>query len=73
MVDSIIEGSNDIVPISRDDALRAGPLLVELRKAHKDASFVDAVLLSMARNRDATLVSCDEALQGQKGVLCVTP
>ena len=69
-IDAIIEASNDVVAISRDDAVQAGPLRAELRKTSKNASMVDAVLLSMARNRDATLISCDSAFKGQSDVHC---
>jgi predicted nucleic acid-binding protein len=70
MVDDIIHASNDVVAVSRDDAIRAGPLQTELRKSHKDASLMDAVVLSIARNRGAKVVSCDIALKGQADVVC---
>lgn len=70
VVDDIIAASDDVVPIRREDAIRAGPLRAELRKTEKDASLADALLLSIARNRDATLVSCDPAFKGQRDVVC---
>lgn len=70
VLDDIVASSSEIVPISRDDAVRAGPLRRELRKVAEDASLADALLLSIARNRNATLVSCDPAFQGQPDVVC---
>lgn len=71
LLDDIIGTSDEVVPIGKDDALRAGALRVELRKRDAGASFADAVLLSIARNREATLVSCDAAFEGQPDVVCV--
>lgn len=70
VVGDIIGASSEVVPIARDDAILAGPLRSELRKTAAHASLADAVLLSVARNRKATLVSCDEAFEGQQDVVC---
>lgn len=71
VVDDIIAASDEVVPITRDDAIRAGPLRAELRKAAKDASLADSLLLAIARNRNADLISCDPAFKGQPDVTCV--
>ncbi len=71
VVDDIIAASDEVVPITRDDAVRAGPLRSELRKAAKDASLADSLLLAIARNRNAVLLSCDPAFAGQPDVICV--
>lgn len=72
VVDDIIAASDEVVPITRDDAIRAGPLRAELRKVAKDASLADSLLLAIARNRHAALISCDPAFEGQPDVICVT-
>jgi predicted nucleic acid-binding protein len=71
-VDTIIDSSSAVVAIDRDDAVLAGPLRAELRRTAKDASLADAILLAMARNRGATLVSCDAAFQGLTEVRCIS-
>lgn len=71
VLDDIIAASDEVVPITRDDAIRAGPLRAELRKASKDASLADALLLAIARNRNAALISSDPAFQGQPDVIRV--
>lgn len=71
VVDDIIAASDEVVPITREDAIRAGPLRAELRKAAKDASLAASLLLAIARNRDAGLISCDPAFKGQPDVMCV--
>lgn len=71
VVDTVLGSSTAIVPISRDDAIQAGDLRRELRsRTKKDASLVDAVVLSVARNRGAKLLSCDAAFAGQPDVVC---
>lgn len=71
VVDDIISASDEVVPITRDDAIRAGPLRAELRRVAKDASLADALRLAVAWNRSAALVSCDPAFNGQPDVVCV--
>lgn len=70
VLDEIISASTGILAVSRDDALLAGLLRRELRaRTKRDASLVDAVVLSAARNRGARLVSGDRAYAGQPDVV----
>lgn len=69
-LDAVVAASHSLLLIEREDAALAGPLLIELRKTDKAASLVDATLLSMARNRNVTLISCDPAFEGQPEVVC---
>lgn len=69
-VDTAVGSSTAILPVTRDDAIQAGLLRRELRSATKrDASLADAVVLSVARNRGARLVSGDGALKDQPDVI----
>ena len=63
-----MEAASEVLPISREVAEAAGPMLVELRRTDPDASMADAVMLSAARVTEATLVSGDPAFRGQPNV-----
>lgn len=66
-----VEAAADITSIGKEAAAGAGALLVELRRADKDASLADAVMLAVARTRGAKLLSTDPCFAGQKDVVRV--
>ena len=63
-----ILNSSEVVPITKEIAVLAGPLLLELRGEDSDASGADAVMLAAARTHHATLVSADPCYRGQSDV-----
>lgn len=64
-----IEVGSEVLPLSRAAAEAAGPLVLELRKADRGASLADAVMLAMARDEGALLVSADPCFRGQADVV----
>lgn len=64
-----METGSEVVHLSTQGALQVGPLLLELRKAAKNASMADAVILLVARDQGAALVSNDRAYTGQTDVV----
>lgn len=61
-------GASEVVPISKGAATMAGPLLDELRRIDRNASLADAVMLAVAREEGAILVSGDPCFRGQSDV-----
>lgn len=69
-VDSIAARSDRILHPDSRDAVAAPFLRAGLRKRKEDASLADGLILGMARNRGADVVTCDEAFLGEPDVLC---
>lgn len=73
-IDTVIDATElsqgSILPIGPEEAKAAGPIRQALRKVKDDASLVDAAILSVARSRGATVISCDPAYRGQADVVC---
>jgi len=65
---SAVESASEVVMISPAAAAACGPLLLELRKKHKAASLADAIMLAVARQEKAMLVSGDPCFEGEKDV-----
>ena len=64
-----VEAGSEVVPISRAAAEAAGPLLVHLRKTDRNASVADAVMLAVARDAGAKLVSGDACFARERDVI----
>ncbi len=60
---------SELIPIAREVAEDAGPLVLQLRRVDPDASVADAVMLAASRSQEALLVSNDRCFQGQQDVL----
>ena len=64
-----MEEMSEVIPIAREAAEEAGPLLLELRTVDPQASLADSVMLAAARSSGASLVSNDPCFRGQRDVL----
>ena len=66
-----IEEMSELIPIAREVAEVAGPLLLQLRRVDPDASVADALMLAASRSWEAFLMSGDRCFEGQRDVLKV--
>ncbi len=64
-----MEEWSQVLPITREVAEDAGPLLVQLRGVDAQASVADAVMLAAARRQGAKLVSGDPCYRGRRDVV----
>lgn len=63
-----MDAASEVVPISVAATEAAGPLLQVLRRADRNAGLADAVILAVAREAGATLISGDPCFRGQRDV-----
>jgi predicted nucleic acid-binding protein len=64
-----MEEMSEVIPITREVAEAAGPLLLQLRGVDSQASVADAVMLAASRSQGAVLVSNDPCFRSQRGVV----
>lgn len=64
-----VEAASEVVPITAVAAAVAGRLLTDLRAAEHQASLADAVMLAVARQHGAKLVSRDPCFRDQADVV----
>ena len=65
---SAVQAGSEVIRIGVEAGQAAGPLLKALRKKRRQASLADAVMLAVARERGAMLVSNDVCFAGEKDV-----
>lgn len=69
-VEAVAARSSKVLYPDTADAVSAAFGRAALRLRKKDASLADGLILAMARNRGADIVTCDEAFQGEPDVIC---
>jgi len=72
-VDAVVARSSRILYPDTPDAVAAPFARAALRLRRQDASLADGLILAMARNRGADIVTCDEAFVGEPDVVCPRP
>jgi len=63
-----VSSASGVLPVTTAAAAASGPLLVELRKTHREASLADAVMLAVARCEGARLISGDACFANLRDV-----
>ncbi len=69
-VETVLARSDRVLYPDTRDAVAAPYGRATLRRRKRDASLADGLILAMARNRGAIVVTCDEAFVGEPDVVC---
>ena len=69
-VERVMAASSQVLHPDSLDAASAPAARALLRRRKRGASLADGLILAMARNRGATVLTCDEAFVGEPDVVC---
>lgn len=64
-----MRGGSVILPLDGETARTAGALHAEIRRRMDDFALVDAVVLTIARKMEATVVTGDPHFRGMRGII----
>ena len=65
---NVMERASEVVPITRKAAEACGALLGKLRQTDRNAGLADSVMLAIAREEGAVLISGDRCFRGERDV-----